>query len=584
MLALLAAAAVAVAAIAQPPLAHPRTVVVTSAGPVRGRLHDGIVAFKGIPFAADPSGPRRWHPPQPPAPWSGTLDAVNFSSACAQSGGGYGPSTGEQRDGSSEDCLYLNVYTKNPVQGHKTPVLFYIHGGSLIVGDGRTDFSSFMDHGCESGCVVVVIQYRLDMFGWLAHTALTAEQGGASGNYGLLDQQMALGWVQREIGSFGGDKTKVTVAGQSSGGTSIIALLASPASRGLFSRAISLSGSPNVTIDLATAETQNAQITAPSCAQISALDQPTRFLACMRNASTASLLQARPECWATPAMDVLPMSTAGWLKRGGQQLDLAEGQCGLPVVNGASIAKPILTALREGMVDVPVMLGNVGWETGNAPKNVQGGSISAAGWASYLNSSFATLPGVQSTQEIAQLTSTLEGAFAADFAEAPLKAYKGLLSTFALTCAATVLAKSAKGAVKAPFRSPFYAFLNLWSPAQTVWPTDCTIPRWAYHTWDLTVVLEGWQIGWPGACDYKPTPSDLRHSRFLQTSWYEFMQTGRMDESGWKSAEEAGAAWPRLSSTMVIQDPPVNVVGANATICAALEKAMAPEQRFWWIN
>ena len=93
------------------------------------------------------------------------------------------------------------------------------------------------------------------------------------------------------------------------------------------------------------------------------------------------------------------------------------------------------------------------------------------------------------------------------------------------------------------------------------------------------MVLEAWQKE-----NYTPAPSDLRHSRFLQRSWYEFMQTGRMDAAGWRSAEEAGAAWPRLSSTMLIQDPPSPVVGHAAQICAALDAAMAPEERYWWIN
>ena len=228
------------------------------------------------------------------------------------------------------------------------------------------------------------------------------------------------------------------------------------------------------------------------------------------------------------------------------------------------------------------MLGNVGWETGDAPANIVDGSITSEGWTSYLNSSFATLPGAHSDAEIAQLVRTVAHAFEADFAVAPLKAYKGLLSTYALTCGATSLAKAAKAA-KA-FRSPFYTFLNLWSPQQTQWAADCTIPRWAYHTWDLSVVLEAWHIGWPGNCNYTPTASDLRHSRFLQRSWYEFMQTGRMDKAGWRSAEEVGAAWPRRSSTMVIQDPPINVVGHSAQICAALEGAMAPGELYWWIN
>lgn len=267
--------------------ASPNETVLTSCGPVRGRLNAGTLAFKGIPFSKSPEGLLRWRPPTLPTCWDGTLDAGGFSEICAQNGGG------------SEDCLYLNVYTT--AANASLPVLVYIHGGGLLLGDGRTDFTNFMRHGCaEGGCVIVTIQYRLGVLGWLANTALSAEQGGASGNYGLMDQQAALRWVQAEIGAFGGDRTRVTVAGQSSGGTSVFALLSSSASVGLFSAAISLSGSPNITMDLSAAEAQNAQVAAAGCPKQSEAASSAAYLACMRNASVEALLHARPPCWETP--------------------------------------------------------------------------------------------------------------------------------------------------------------------------------------------------------------------------------------------------------------------------------------------
>lgn len=230
-------------------------------GRLRGEvLPGGVKVFRGIPYAAAPVGELRWRPPEPPAEWRGVRDAFEFGYEAVQEGilNSLGPELGaalqpgvqlEPGAGNgalpiSEDCLYLNIWTPAASTTEKLAVLVWIHGGSLQEGAG----SNFLYNGAslaERGIVVVTINYRLGIFGFLAHPQLTRESGHCtSGNYGLLDQLAAIKWVRGNIAGFGGDAEKITVGGQSAGGLSAGALLASPLSEGLFRRAIIQSGPP----------------------------------------------------------------------------------------------------------------------------------------------------------------------------------------------------------------------------------------------------------------------------------------------------------------------------------------------------
>jgi para-nitrobenzyl esterase len=219
-------------------------VVVTDSGPVRGIATPTMYAFLGIPYAAAPVSESRWRPPRPHARWHTPLDARQFGNACAQSptllGGGV-PSA-------AEDCLFLNVFAL-PAQGNddskSRPVMVFIHGGGLTEGASNAyDPTKFV----QEGVVVVTINYRLGILGFLTHPALTAESpDGASGNYGLMDQQFALRWVQNNIAHFGGDPNNVTIFGESAGGLSVHSNLVSPTAAGLFQKAISESGSYSLT-------------------------------------------------------------------------------------------------------------------------------------------------------------------------------------------------------------------------------------------------------------------------------------------------------------------------------------------------
>jgi para-nitrobenzyl esterase len=207
---------------------------------VLGIAVPGGYAFRGLPYAAAPTGDLRWRAPQPPAKWKGVRDATQFGPSCPQQVDPLknpfvppGPI--------AEDCLYLNVSTPalHSRHGGGRPVLVWIHGGGLTQDAARNYDGSDL---AAEGTVVVTINYRLGALGFLAHPALASRPGGPAGNYGLMDQQAALRWVQDNIETFGGDRNNVTIAGQSAGGLSVLAHLVSRGSRGLFHRAIVQSG------------------------------------------------------------------------------------------------------------------------------------------------------------------------------------------------------------------------------------------------------------------------------------------------------------------------------------------------------
>jgi para-nitrobenzyl esterase len=222
------------ACVAPPPSANSSAVsprgtigdtVKTNQGMVQGAVADGVAVFKGVPFAAPPTGDLRWRPPQPPAKWTETRNASAFSPTCVQ----------------AEDCLYLNVYEPADVkQGDRLPVMVWIHGGAFLFGAGSLyDGSQF----ARRGVIVVTVNYRLGRAGWFAHPSLTAENPKALlGNYGLMDQIAALQWVKDNIGAFGGDRKNVTIFGESAGAISINYLMLAPAAKGLFAKAIAESG------------------------------------------------------------------------------------------------------------------------------------------------------------------------------------------------------------------------------------------------------------------------------------------------------------------------------------------------------
>ena len=286
-------------------------------------VRDGVQAFKGVPYAAAPVGALRWRAPAAVEPWSGVRRTDRFGANCAQrkTFGDIDPYSPAM----SEDCLYLNVWAPAARTGRPLPVMVWIHGGGLVAGSGsepRHDGVAL----ARKGVVLVTLNYRLGVFGFLASPGLSAEAGGrGSGDWGLMDQIAALKWVQRNIAAFGGDPRRVTIFGESAGSWSVSALTASPLARGLFQRAIGESGAafpsdtPGV-LPLAEAEAMGAQL--------------------LKTVKATSPAEARA------------LTT-------GQLLDAEEGRSWRPNVDGAVLPSPPAELFASGRANpVPLLAGS----------------------------------------------------------------------------------------------------------------------------------------------------------------------------------------------------------------------------------
>ncbi|WP_414938187.1 carboxylesterase/lipase family protein [Amycolatopsis sp. cmx-11-51] len=315
----------AVPAAAEPAGGSPDSAIVrTGSGAVRGVVAKDHRTFQGIPYAAPPVGPLRWAPPQPVTPWNTPRDASRPGNTCAQNDGLLGEKRSE-----SEDCLYLNVTTPRRTSGRKLPVMVWIHGSGFAHGSGS--MYQARDLAVDGAVVVVTINYRLGLFGFLAHPALDTAR--PSGNFGLQDQQEAMRWVRRNAAAFGGDGNNVTIFGESAGGISTCAHLVSPGSAGLFHRTIIQSGPCTGTWTdasgnwLPRSRQEARQHSAAVAGQLGCPD-PTTAAACLRGKSTKELL---------------PQSNYGWgpVYGGGGELPLSPQQAlstgrfnHVPVMNG----------------------------------------------------------------------------------------------------------------------------------------------------------------------------------------------------------------------------------------------------------
>ncbi|MFM2055618.1 MAG: hypothetical protein RLY71_3 [Pseudomonadota bacterium] len=268
-------------------LPAPRAAI--DAGIVEGIRDGQVKAFLGVPYAAPPVGEYRWRPPQPLTPWAGVRRTIRFGASAWQllDAKGFGPWTPEYvvQNDVSEDCLYLNIWSPDVSPEARLPVLVWIHGGAFVQGSGSVPIYNGRELASH-GVVVVTINYRLGVFGFLAHPDL-AQQGDHAplGNFGLQDQIAALKWVQSNIAAFGGDPQAVTIAGQSAGAMSVHMLVGSPLAKGLFHRAIAQSGPPTLVqiTSARQAQSEGQQLQAE-------LNQPS--LAAMRESSASDLTSA----------------------------------------------------------------------------------------------------------------------------------------------------------------------------------------------------------------------------------------------------------------------------------------------------
>lgn len=300
--------------------------VVTERGPVRGVDEGDTWSWKGIPYAAPPVGQLRWRPPEPPACWSGVLDADAFGPKCLQRG-----ENGEVVG--AEDCLTLNVWApKGDAPEGGWPVMVFVHGGGNVQGSssetvpGGAPLYDGRFLAQREGVVVVTLNYRLGALGFLAHEALSAESSdGGSGNYGLMDQIAALEWVRDNVAGFGGDPTRVMLFGESASGVDALALLASPLAEGLFRAVLVQSGGARG-LPLDEAEAEGAErVAETSCGDAEDV------LACLRDLDGSTIVETMP----------------GVVGIGELELGAGSRVFG-PVVDGRVLEQPPLQAVEAG--------------------------------------------------------------------------------------------------------------------------------------------------------------------------------------------------------------------------------------------
>lgn len=284
-----------------------RLVVATDRGSLRGTTDGKTDIFRGIPYAAPPIAELRFRPPQPPATWEGVREAIELGSPCPQLGP-LGTVIGD------EDCLTLDVFRPAAASSKPRPVLVFIHGGANVIGSGANPLNDGRDLAQSRDVIVVAINYRLGLLGFLAHPELTA-QSETSGNWAYLDQIAALEWVARNIAAFGGDPRRVTIFGESAGALAVCVLLASPRATGLFHAAIMQSGGCDVA-PLAQREREGQQLVSKS----SCAHEPD-LIECLRRLSPAQLVELAPlethdvTDWALPiggAVDGFVLPAAPW--------------------------------------------------------------------------------------------------------------------------------------------------------------------------------------------------------------------------------------------------------------------------------
>nr|WP_320160804.1 carboxylesterase/lipase family protein [uncultured Methanoregula sp.] len=325
----------------------------TDAGVISGTTENGISVYRGIPYAAPPTGELRWKPPAAVQPWTGVRNATAYGAICPQ----VVPdnSTPESRPvNMSEDCLFLNVWTPATSANENLPVMVFIHGGAFMEGAGSLPFYDGSALA-KKGVVIVTLNYRLGALGFMAHPLLASESAkNSSGNYGLLDQQAALQWVQKNIGAFGGDPGRVTVFGESAGATSILSQLSSPQGKGLFRQAIVESGPiwTNGTELNIVSSREEAELDGKEFAGSFGYTGPDAIQQ-MRTVDAMALVNATPRSpsafWKVHTLKFKP-SVDGWILPAAPDDQFRQGRENqVPLIIGTNADEGVTLAAKTGM-------------------------------------------------------------------------------------------------------------------------------------------------------------------------------------------------------------------------------------------
>jgi para-nitrobenzyl esterase len=472
--------------------------IVTTDGPVEGFVKNGVTQFLGIPYAKPPVGDLRWRPPQPVAKWETTRTADKFGPTCAQVTT-LGPFAGPAN--SNEDCLYLNVFT--PDTKAKLPALVWIHGGGYV--DGESNDYDATKLAIQGKLVVVTLNYRLNLFGFLAHPALDVERH-PFGNYGIMDMQAALRWVQANIASFGGDPVNVTLGGQSAGAGAAAANLVSPGAKGLFQRAIFQSGGYTPFARRSTSEDRGGKFAAAAgCA--------TGDIAkCLR---------------ALPAAKIIAL--AGTASANGPFING-------PLVDGRIILQQEIDAFRSGEFNgMPIMIGTTKDEANFA-----------IGIAQYFKKDHAAT----TTAEFNAAMKAIYGGNAGPGASPP--AYPAgtvdrVLAHYPVkgaaqpswTGAATdnIACRGQYVAEALSAHTPVYMYEFDDRTAPSYFPKMPGYQSLAYHTGDIPYVFTGYHGG-PNGLPTTLGPAQQKLSDRLVSAWANFARSGNPNGAG-------DAPWPR---------------------------------------
>jgi len=467
-------------------------VVQTSDGPIRGYKSEGVDIFLGIPYASPPVGRLRWMPPQPADRWHKVLDALAFGNTCVQTntlGTFAAPSN-------HEDCLFLNVFAPtagdDDNDGHhegsaKRAVMVWIHGGGNF--DGESNDYDARKLAKDGGVVVVTLNYRLNVFGFLAHPALDSE-GHAAANYGLMDQQFALRWVQRNVAAFGGDARNVTIFGESAGGFNVLANMASPTAKGFFHRGIVESGAYSLR------QATLVQAEATGTAFAAAVGCPDQTAACLRSLSVQDIT--------------------------------SKGAGSVPIaIDGTILNQSIGDALKSGQFNqVPVVNGSNRdeWRWFAAQAELATGHVTTA--ADYPNTILGFFGAVNGPLILAQYplvaynspTEAYAAAVTADFFDCPARRVNRLLVKYVPTYG--------------------YEFADETAPSSS---PPVSYPYGAAHTYEIQYLF----LHYHGATGIVNdlNPAQARLSDQMVSYWTTFAKTGNPNS-------EDTSDWPRYDATL----------------------------------
>lgn len=485
-------------------------VVVTDRGGVAGVREGESWAYKGIPYATPPVGPLRWRPPQEPDCWEGERPATSYGPICPQN-------TASGVEG-QEDCLTLNVWTPVAAAPTPRPVLVFIHGGGNVQGASSQRTYDGRELAARGGGVVVTLNYRLGVFGYLAHPALSAEsERGISGNYGIMDQLAALRWVQRNITAFGGDPARVLIFGESAGAVNVCVLVASPQATGLFSSALMQSGGCNQPL-LGTAERNGQEI-----AEGAGCTEPATAAACLRALSVETAVRAR----------VVPIAV-GTLGR----------QAYGPVVDGYILEGSPLAIIRAGRHNpVPFAIGaNLDETAALSPPRIPDEEAYRAALVRQFG---------------AQPAAALLAQYPAAAYASPFQAYVRLTSDAAFICPSRTIARAAARAGGPVYRYFFTQELD----------TRATSALGAFHGLELAYLFR--TLGATGG--YRPTAADLAVSDAMIAAWTSLAATGDPNGSG-------APAWPRYDiatdAHLVLGTPVTASEGVRTAQCDFWDRAL----------